>query len=485
MAADARPNIIYFNPDQMRADFLGCYGHPLARTPNLDQLAAEGVRFDQCHVQHTVCTPSRCSFMTGWYPHVRGHRTLWHPLQRDEPNTLKYLKQAGYDVHWIGKNDLLAPDAFADSVTRVHDWQWSGGGSRDIFNPDEPGYWSFLYGPSEDHTTGWHHVNKGIDFLRSRSADDPPFMLFLPIVEPHCPFTCPQPWYDMYDPDDLPPTRPAELEGKPVFHRLIREYRRLDELDDGHFRKLRAVYLGMISYVDEMVGRLLRALEETGQADNTAVFFFSDHGEWAGDYGLVEKWHAGLDDCLTRIPMIVRAPGCAAGHVVDTPTECFDIVPTTLELAGVECRHTHFGRSMGPQLAGAPGDGNRAAFAEGGYDPHEPHCYEGAPGGFQDVDNPQGIYYPKGRQQQEHPESSARCTMIRTATHELIYRPGDVSELYDLRSDPLELTNLYDDPECADVRARLMQRLLDWYVRTSDVTPHDRQPRGFPPEIVT
>ncbi len=110
-------NFILFNPDEMRAESVGCYGHPLASTPNLDRLAAQSTRFDQCHVQHTVCTPSRCSFMTGQYPHVNGHRTLWHALQRHEPQLLKYLKTAGYDVMWGGKNDLLSPDSFADSVT--------------------------------------------------------------------------------------------------------------------------------------------------------------------------------------------------------------------------------------------------------------------------------------------------------------------------------------------------------------------------------
>lgn len=478
----SRPlNIIYFNPDQMRADMLGCYGHPLARTPNFDRLAREGVRFDQCHVQHTVCTPSRCSFMTGWYPHVRGHRTLWSMLEPDEPNTLKYLKQAGCDVHWIGKNDLLAPGSFADSVTQVHDWRWQGVGSREIFKPDEAGYQSFLFGPSAGHMTDWFQMDQAIEFLHTRGPGAAPFMLFLPFVLPHCPFTCPQPWYDMYDPDALPPMRPADLPNMPSFHRFIRQYRRITELDDRTLRKLRAVYLGMVSYVDTILGRLLEALDKTGLVASTAVFAFSDHGEWAGDYGLVEKWPSGLDDCLTRVPLIVRTPQCRAGHVVTVPVECFDIMPTTLDLAGVECRHTHFARSLLPQLAGAPGDADRAVFAEGGYDTHEPHCFEGVAGGFQDVmGDPNGIYYPKGRQQQEHPESVCRCAMIRTATHKFVHRPGDVSELYDLVRDPRELNNLYGQSACAAVQQRLERRLLDWYVHTSDVVPWTRKPRGFP-----
>lgn len=477
-------NIIYFNPDQMRADFLGCYGHPLAKTPNIDRLAAQGVRFDNCHVQHTVCTPSRCSFMTGWPPHVRGHRTLWHPLQPDEPNTLKYLKQAGYETHWMGKNDLLSAAAFPDSVTAVHTVPRGVTGSRDIFKKNEPGYFSFLYGPADGHNTDWNLVEKAIAFLRERKPGDPPFMLFLPIVFPHCPFTCPQPWYDMFDPDSLPPMRPADLPDKPDFYRLIRQYRRLDELDDATFRKIRAVYLGMIAYVDHMLGRLMDALEETKLADETALFFFSDHGEWAGDYGLVEKWHAGLDDCLTHIPMIVRAPGCVKGHVVREPIECFDIMPTTLELAGVECRHTHYARSMMPQLRGAAGDPDRAAFAEGGYDLNEPHCFEGNRNLPSDIpQNPDAIYYPKGLQQQERPESSARCVMIRTATHKLIRRPTGVSELYDLAADPLELRNLYGRPAHEAVQRTLESRLLDWYVHTSDAVPFERQARGFPEDL--
>lgn len=474
-------NFLYFNPDQMRADFLGCYGNSGAKTPNMDRLAREGVRFHQCHVQHTVCAPSRCSFMTGWYPHVRGHRTLWHPLQPDEPNTLKYLKQHGYEVHWMGKNDLLAQDAFEDSVTALHFAEAGAHGNRNIFAKDDPGYWSFLYGPLPDHNHDWHLVSKAIEFLRSRRPGDPPFLLYLPITYPHCPFTCPQPWYDMYEPDDLPPMRPAELEGKPVFHQLIRQYRGLDKMDDAVFRKLRAVYMGMISYVDAMLGRLLTALDETKMADDTSVFFFSDHGEWAGDYGLVEKWQCGLDDCLTRVPMIVRTPDCVRGHVVAEPVECFDILPTTLELAGVECRHTHFARSMLPQLGGAAGDPQRAVFAEGGYDSHEPHCYEGTPddiGG-----NPDNIYFPKGLLQQEHPEASVRCTMIRTSDFKLIYRPREVSELYDLKEDPEELRNLYGDLRWKDVQQELERRLLDWYLHTSDVVPFDRQLRHFSEEV--
>jgi choline-sulfatase len=214
----------------------------------------------------------------------------------------------------------------------------------------------------------------------------------------------------------------------------------------------------------------------------TKLFAFSDHGDWAGDYGLPEKWPSALDDCLTRIPMLVRVPGKAQGHVVREPIECFDIVPTTLELAGVEAQHTHFARSMMPQLAGAPGDPERAVFAEGGYDTHEPHCFEGKPediGGLPETH----IYYPKGTQQQEHPETVCRSVMLRTRTHKLIRRTDGQHELYDLQADPLELQNVYDDPAHAKIQHQLLDRLTDWYVHTADVVPWKPDFRGHPAPV--
>ncbi|MDH7569236.1 MAG: sulfatase-like hydrolase/transferase [Armatimonadota bacterium] len=483
-------NFIFFNPDEMRAESLGCYGHPLAPTPNIDALAAQGVRFDQCHVQHTVCTPSRCSFMTGWYPHVRGHRTLWHALRPEEPNLLKYLKGAGYEVVWGGKNDLLSPASFADSVT---DYRLGTRSRRAIrrggpwhhtppYAADDPRYYSFLYQPLAsriEELGDFAQVDGAIEYLRAKPRE--PFAIYLPLSFPHCPYWAPGAWHHCVDPDALPPLRPCGLPGKPNFHQLIRRYYRLDQLDDALFRKINAVYLGMIGVVDQLLGELVRALEETGYARNTALFFWSDHGDWAGDYGLVEKWPSGLDDCLTRIPFIACVPGGEAGHVVHEQVEAFDLMATVLDLAEVPARHTHFARSLLPQIGGAPGDPGRAVFAEGGYDPHEPHCFEGrATGDFARI-SPEAIYYPKGKLQQDHPESVSRAAMVRTPTHKLIYRPTGVCELYDLREDPRELNNLYGRTEYAVTQAGLERQLLDWYVHTADVTPFDEDPRGLPP----
>lgn len=492
MSAEGRPNLIFFIPDELRARAIGCYGNPVVATPNIDRLAAQGTRFDQCHVQHTVCTPSRTSFTTGWYPHVRGHRTLWNMLGPDDPNLLKYLKQSGYEVIWGGKNDLLAPEAFSESVD---DWNVGRFSTKARPAPhnappwdrDDPRYHSFLHDAIPggiEAVSDFQHVDGAIEWLRQRPRDaDRPFAIYLPLTFPHCPYHAPEPWHSRHRAEDMPDLIPPDLAGKPDFHRLIRASRRLDELDDHFFRQVQATYLGMVEVTDTLLGMLLDALEETGHDANTAVMLFADHGDWAGDYGLVEKWPSALDDCLTRVPLVVRAPGAgyARGHVVREPVELFDVMATALDIAGITPTHVHFARSLVPQLRGAVGEPDRAAFSEGGYDPHEPHAFEGraqSGGLFRD---PAHVYYPKGRLQQDHPESVCRAVSIRTATHRLVHRPLGTSELYDLVSDPLETRNRHDDPAYAAVQAALERRLLDWFVRTSDVVPVREHPRSLPP----
>ncbi|RKY05056.1 sulfatase, partial [Candidatus Poribacteria bacterium] len=171
-------NFVLFNPEEMRAETLGVYGHPLSQTPNMRRLAAEGVLFKNCFVQHTVCTPSRCSFTTGWYPHVRGHRTLWHLLRPHEPNLFKYLKRAGYQIIWWGKNDLLATDSFPESVTQVRGRRGRAFG-RNPFDLDDPRYYTFLCEPfdgSVEEHVDYNSVADAIEFLRSNPKE--PFLLF-------------------------------------------------------------------------------------------------------------------------------------------------------------------------------------------------------------------------------------------------------------------------------------------------------------------
>jgi choline-sulfatase len=472
-AAVKRPNLILFMPETLRAGNLGCYGHPLVRTPHMDHLASEGVRFTQCHVQNTVCGPSRCSLFTGWPVHVRGHRSLYYFLHEDEPNLFRYLRRNGYDVYWFGKNDALAPESFASSVTRFRP-----GNHIAPPNPwpmSDPHYYSFIYDPGGDRreTGDYQCIQEAIRVLERA---DKPFCLYLPLGYAHPPFSAPKDFHNMYKPPDVPPLRPPDLPRKPNFFEAIRRTRRLNELNDSDFRTMQAIYLGMISYSDWLLGELLAAIERTGHANDTALFLFSDHGEWGGDYGLVEKWPSAIDECLDHVPLIARVPGYKPGHVSRETVELYDVMPTCLELAGIEAQHTHFARSLVPQLRGEPGDPKRPAFCEGGYNTYEPQLFEPP----LTKDEAAEIYYPKRNLQNEHPETITRATGIRTSDYRLVHRPDGISELYDLKRDPQELHNVYGDRAYASQQDGLHAQMLDWYVRTADVAPKQRDPRGFP-----
>ncbi len=469
-------NFIVFMPDELRAASLGCYGHPLDVSPNLDTFAREGTRFHQCHVQHSVCSPSRCSMLSGWYPHVRGHRTLWHLLRPDEPNLFRYLQEAGYEVHWFGKNDALSPASFADSVTQARSYGQGFPFGQPRWSATDPEFYSFLHEPyqgSLEQHSDYANVMAAIKVLRSRPTK--PFLLYLPLIYPHCPYSAPEPWHSRFAPEQVADSLlPAHLPDKPSFHEGMRRLRRLDQCADHRLAEINAIYLGMTAFIDHLFGMLMQELADSPFADNTTVLFLSDHGDYAGDYGLVEKWPNACEDVITRVPLLVRTPGGQANHLVTEQVEMFDMMPTILQLAGIQARHSHFAHDLTPNLYGAPGDPSRPVFCEGGYDIHEPHCFEGRKEGWGE-EHP---YWPKLELQQRHPATVSRTLAIRTADHKLIYRPRDTSELYDVAADPGETRNLFHDSSCTAVRDTLQQQLLNWLITTSDVTPWTEDPRG-------
>jgi len=471
-----RPNLILCMADELRAESIACYGHPLVKTPNMDRLASEGVRFAQCHVQNPVGEPSRCSFLTGWPVHVRGHRSLYYGLHPDEPNLFRYLKENGYDVYWFGKNDLLAPESFAASVTSAGPGAGPTPFTRNRYQTADPRYYAFLWEPGGDRrdTSDYHNVASA-EAVLARPANKP-FCIFLPLLYPHPPYSAPADFHNMYSPASLPPLRPFINSGLPRFHQSLRAKMRLDRLAAADFREVQAVYLGMVSYADWVLGELLNAVERTNHAADTALFYFADHGDYAGDYGLVEKWPNAMHDVLTHIPLIVRTPGNSAGHVVTEMVELYDVMATCLDLAGIPAGHTHFARSLAPQLNGQAGDPARAAFCEGGYNTNEPQCFEPLDQ-FSSPDNP---YYPKVALQNEQPGTVTRSSMVRTSHYKLIYRPDDRSELYDLSRDPRELRNVFGHPSYRGQQQDLFHQLMNWYVRTSDVASKQIDPRGFP-----
>lgn len=254
----------------------------------------------------------------------------------------------------------------------------------------------------------------------------------------------------------------------------MRKAYHLDKATDADFRQVRATYYGQVSYADWLFGQFLETLERTNHVNDTALIFGSDHGDYPGDYGLVEKWPSGLETILTHVPLIVRLPGAPSGHVVNEMVELYDLMATMLELGQVAAKHTHFARSLVPQLKGAAGDPHRAAFTEAGYDTFEPQAFEpitaGAP----------NIYSAKHELQNDQPRTVARAAAVTTPDFKLIACPGDQSELYDRKRDPLELHNLIDDHEHAHVREAMTERLMNRYISTTGVPPIDRDGREAP-----
>lgn len=493
--ASQLPHILIFNPDQWRGDVMGHLGNPAAATPVLDRLVREeAVSFRGAFCQNPVCTPSRCSFMSGWYPHVRGHRTMFHMLhaERGDPVLLKTLKEAGYFVWWGGKNDLIpgkdSLEPFCDvkyeaaektepmwRIDREAEWRGEPGGDA---------YYSFYVGklphsPGHDHyhDSDWANVQGAIDLIRSYQGEKP-LCIYLPLTYPHPPYAVEEPWYSMIERDKLPPRARAPLgwQRKPSILKRIAELQNLAGWEEARWDELRAVYYGMCARLDYQFGLLMQALKERGMYDETAVFFFADHGDFCGDYGLVEKTQNTFEDCLTKVPLIIKPPAsvpCRPG-VRDQLVELIDFPATVEALTGLRPGHTHFGRSLLPVLADRHAEHRDAVFCEGGrlHGERQAMELESNP----DLD-PRMLYWPRMTAQRSEAGEHTKAAMCRTAEFKYVRRHYEGDELYDLRADPLEEHNLAEDEEYAAVLAGLKERMLAWYMETCDVVPEKIDPR--------
>jgi len=492
MAADKRPHIVIFNPDQWRGDVIGHMGNPAAVTPNLDRaVGTDFVSFRNAFCQNPVCTPSRCSFMTGWYPHVHGHRTMHHMLHAHEPVLLKRLKDAGYFVWWGGKNDLVpGEDGWGDfcdehyrpsqpeNLTPAPKRDWRGA-------PDSDTYYSFYIGRLE---TNWgeRHWNRDLgnvlgacDLIRNQ-PDARPLCIYLPLQYPHPPYGVEDPFYSMIDRDRMPPRTPTPeaWRGKPSLLKGIWENQRLQSWTEDRWTELRATYYGMCARVDYQFGLVLEALREAGIYDDTAMFLFADHGDFTGDYGLVEKAQNTFEDCLTRVPFMVKPPADVRvqARISEALVELIDFPATVETLAGLEPTHTHFGRSLLPLLAGETDEHRDAVFCEGGRLHGETHCME-----LESSDNltPEGEYWPRLVLQRSEGPEHTKAVMCRTREFKYVRRLYEADELYDLRADPQELDNRIDDPALRDVLLDLKERMLTFFLETGDVVPFEADKRNF------
>lgn len=463
----SRPNFVIVVADQLRADALGAFGRIDARTPELDALAARGTTFTNAFVQHSVCSPSRVSFLTGWYPHVRGHRSLYHLLRPDEPNLLRALKEGGYHVTHVGeRGDTFAPGTTEVScdeygyLERPTPTQWG--------TPQDGAPRTYYTGRTDP--TGVLHVDEAaVRTVETWLTEPPrePWVLYVPLFFPHPPFGVEEPWFSLHDRASMPEPRPRPTGYEPLYMQALRDRFGLERVDPGGWREIGATYAGMVSRLDAHVGRIVRALDASGAGGSTVVAFFSDHGEYLGDYGLIEKWTSGLHECLLRTPLLLAGPGVPEGERRHALVEMVDLVPTVAELADLELRHTHFGRSLLPLLADEDAAHRTHAFAEAGFTIEEEPLLERAP----------WPYDIKAGMQHEDPLIAGKAVAVRTAEWAYVWRLYEPPELYDRVGDPGELVNRAGDPDVAEVEADLRDTVLRWMVETADVVPWEEDPR--------
>ncbi|MDO7925775.1 sulfatase-like hydrolase/transferase [Pseudomonas sp. KFB-139] len=459
------PNFIVIVADQLRVDCLpGFNPRSPVQTPHLDRLAGRGVRFSEAFTQHSVCSPSRVSFLSGRYPHVNGHRSLQYLLGQQEPNFLRSFKESGYHVvHAGARGDTFAAGA-AELSLDEH-------GFADPALSSLADFMGKNHGQERDEMARAHYRGERpgdvVDFDEAtiRTAEQwlngapaKPWVLYIPLIFPHPPFAVEQPWFSQYPREAVEVPRHATGPRAGFYAELARRHG-WDRLTEEQWREIRGVYYGMISRLDSHVGRLLDGLQASTGADNTFVTFFSDHGEYLGDFGLVEKWPAGVDECLVRTPLIVAGPGLAGGERSDALVELIDVFPTLLDLAGVSAGHAHFGRSFSACLYDPAATHRDEAFSEGGFRIEEADLLERGP----------FPYDIKSQLQHDRPELVGKVVALRNREWTYVWRLYEPGELYHRPSDPHEQHNLAGQARYASLEQQLAMRVLRWLLDTADV----------------
>ncbi|KAH8083734.1 putative arylsulfatase [Filobasidium floriforme] len=475
-------------PDQLRFDSLGHTGNPVIKTPRMDQFAREGTRFTNCFTQASVCTQSRCSMFTGQYIHTSAHRSLDFLLQAHEENMFKTLKNDGYHIAYLGpRGDTFAPGVTEMSV-HEHGWienppNWppayqgkkSGiSEAEKIANAtiDERTFYRGILDPDEEFDYDHAVVSSAIEWLKSSPPE--PFVLFMPLVYPHPPFQVAEEFYRMYQGVDLPPRIRLEQRSghEPKYRQAIRNEHKLDRATEEDWDKIKATYYGMITRLDTQFGDIidtLKDLDEGKMWDRTYTMMFTDHGEYLGDFGMIEKWPSGLSQQLVQEPLIIVGPGLPQGQVNESVCEMVDLLPTVFELLGVPESFPHSGKSLVPTIKEERAEHKRYAFSEGGFLVKEEPLFEWA----------SFPYDRKAGLQHEDPALVGRAIACRDKEWTYIYRLYEDHELYDRVNDPTEIHNLAADKAYETIAMRFREAILKWMVETSDYLPWRKDPR-FP-----
>jgi arylsulfatase len=357
-----RPNLLFIMPDQLRADFLSCYGAGFIDTPHIDSLADDGVFYPNAWSPSPVCVPARCVLLTGRDAVANGVLGNQHFLRPDLEATgvrtwAQILSDAGYLTASIGKMHFYPWDASLGFEHRVicEDKRWldiqddywhhlQSKGLRKLHGRDHEGYQenrgAIICPYDLDDSWDGFVGTEAEAFIRDYD-DERPFAAMVGFPGPHCPYDPCADYAAMFDPVDMPPPAPyVEAHDRRLREANVRGNRAAwngvdyTEFTDAHKARVRAHYAALVKQIDDQVGRLLAALRETGRLDNTVILFSSDHGDLLGDHGLIGKNNFYEGSC--RVPMLVRRPGTGARTTEESIVSLEDVTATLLGLAGVE-----------------------------------------------------------------------------------------------------------------------------------------------------
>jgi choline-sulfatase len=467
-ANPGRPNILLLMTDQQRPDSLGCYGSQVARTPNIDRLAREGVVFENCYVQNPLCCPARYSMLTGRYPHSHGVRSNWYAPRPGEQSFAHQLGRVGYATAAIGKmhftpwhdtfgfgGRIIAEAKFATECPDDYErfLRQNGTSRRNLYDLNSPEYVSNCTAVKSRLPQGLHidsFVGRSIcEYLLSAKA---PFCCMASFLSPHNPYDPPAPYDELFKNAEFPPRNmySGESADKPpeayeyINNRLKWPFK-TDELSPEQIHLTKAYYYSTATLVDDWVGRVLDVLRKRNLADNTIIIYTSDHGDLLGDHGLVYK--QSFYEQSVKVPLIVHAPKRFQARRIGSPVEALDIFSTICELARAWEGRGRQSRSLVPLLDGRADYSHReAVFSENHF----------------------------GR-------------MVRYQNYKMVYYPGKpYGELYDLAADPGERSNLWSRLEGSRVKQRLKDLLLEWSFSSEDPLPmpvradhYDDSPRDY------
>lgn len=472
-----RPNVLLITADQWRGDCLSSLGHPVVQTPHLDALAAEGVQFNNHFTNVVPCGPSRASLHTGLYLHNHRSGTNGTPLDRRFTNWAKELREVGYDPvlfgythtsmdprgleadhHSLRNDEGILPGIrpIIDMGTLCPDWRayLSELGYElpeidaatyslkdpDVASADAPTPLAI----AKEHTDTHFLVDQVLQYI---GASSDAWCVHLSLRAPHPPWVAASPYHTQYPLDELPVSqRHQSVEQEAATHPWLSEHlanrRNRSHEDDGRHRKLQAGYYGLMSEVDDNMGRLIAALKERGDWENTIFIFTTDHGEQMGDHWMYGK--AGYFDQSFHIPLIIHCPGVVPA-TCNQFTEHVDIFPTLMELTGLSIPRQCDGHSL-------------ASFLDGGSatDWRDAACYE-YDFRHSDAENVLGL-------DMEH----ACLNVIRDDRYKYVHFAELPELLFDLVEDPQEMNNIA--PENPTLIAKYARQLLSWRMKTTDKT---------------